>query len=708
MKLEESSTVATKSSYQATGLKYGVAYYPEYHQSQRTAKDLDLMAAAGLNVIRVGESVWSTWEPRDGEFNLEWLAPVLDMAHERGIGVVLGTPTYAVPPWLQVSYPEIAAETKSGVRVPWGARQEIDFTHPAFRLHAERLIRAIVGRYAGHPAIIGYQVDNEPGLFLLHNHGVFVRFVRWLKAHYGDVENLNREWGLTYWSHRISDWSELWRPDGNTFPQYDLAWRNFQAELTTEFIGWQADLVREYSSSNQFVTTCIQYQHRPAVNDRTLSANLDVAAGNPYYAMQDHLSSESNREPLTSWTTTGVASLFRQADRMYSSKQQRFIVTETNAQAIGGSDMNHPPYPGQLRQAAYALVSRGASMIEYWHWHTLPYGTETYWGGVLPHSLVPGRVYQEVSEIGSEFAKLGDTLDGYLPDADVAILWSTPSRFALEFMPALQSESAPNSDSYQRIFDSFQAGVIAAGRQARVLHVEQAVDLGATELARLYPILVAAGTYISSDQDLQLLRDYVAAGGHLIVGPRTGYADLEARARAEVAPPGLDAVAEAMYEEFSNISAPVPVSGNSKLNLNPDAAAESWIDGLIATGAEVLATYEHPRFADFAAVTSKASGIGRVTLVGCVPNLSLASSIISWASPVAASNELVEGAQLPVYVASGATTKGKRVSFAFNWGWQPQELTLAVKALDPISGESLEAGKKILLTGWSTRILVSQ
>jgi beta-galactosidase len=163
-----------------------------------------------------------------------------------------------------------------------------------------------------------------------------------------------------------------------------------------------------------------------------------------------------------------------------------------------------------------------------------------------------------------------------------------------------------------------------------------------------------------------------------------------------------------MYEEFSNISAPVSVSGNSKLNLNPDAAAESWIDGLIATGAEVLATYEHPRFADFAAVTSKASGIGRVTLVGCVPNLSLASSIISWASPVAASNELVEGAQLPVYVASGATTKGKRVSFAFNWGWQPQELTLAVKALDPISGESLEAGKKILLTGWSTRILVSQ
>src|SRR5918994_169894 len=149
---------------------FGAAYYYEYQPAvlggfdteaaeQRLETDLDLMAEAGFSVIRVGESVWTTWEPEDGQFDLEWLAPVLDGAHERGIQVILGTPTYAVPPWLARRYPEIAGETATGQRVSWGARQEVDYTHPAFLFHAERVVRKIVARYADHPAIIGYQVD---------------------------------------------------------------------------------------------------------------------------------------------------------------------------------------------------------------------------------------------------------------------------------------------------------------------------------------------------------------------------------------------------------------------------------------------------------------------------------------------------------------------------------------------------------------------
>ncbi len=245
---------------------FGAAYYHEYQPSPRLKADLDLMVEAGFTVIRVGESVWSTWEPEEGQFDLDWLQPVLDGAHERGIKVVLGTPTYAVPPWLARIYPEIAGEQATGRTSGWGARQEADFTHPAFRFHAERIIRRIVARYADHPAVIGFQVDNEPGLQLFHNHGVFQRFVDSLRRQYGDVETINREWGLVYWSHRLSDWADLWRPDGNAQPQYDLAWRRFQAVQTTEFIGWQADLVREYAHEEQFVTTCISYD-RPALAD---------------------------------------------------------------------------------------------------------------------------------------------------------------------------------------------------------------------------------------------------------------------------------------------------------------------------------------------------------------------------------------------------------------------------------------------------------
>lgn len=112
---------------------FGAAYYHEYQPYDRLETDLDLMAAAHFSVIRVGESVWSTWEPEDGRFELDWLQPVLDGASARGISVVLGTPTYAVPPWLARLYPEIAGELRTGDRIGWGARQEVDYTHAAFR-----------------------------------------------------------------------------------------------------------------------------------------------------------------------------------------------------------------------------------------------------------------------------------------------------------------------------------------------------------------------------------------------------------------------------------------------------------------------------------------------------------------------------------------------------------------------------------------------
>ncbi|ANJ25973.1 beta-galactosidase [Agromyces aureus] len=691
-----------------SGLLFGVAYYPEYHLTDRVETDLDLMREAGINVIRVGESVWSTWEPRDGEFELEWLAPVLDSAHRRGIRVILGTPTYAVPPWLQVAHPEIAAERRTGEPIPWGARQEMDFSHPVFRTYAERVIRAVVGRYADHPAVIGFQVDNEPGMELFHNDHVFEEFVNRLRAQFGDVETLNREWGLTYWSHRLADWSELWRPDGNSFPQYDLAWRRFQTELTTEFIAWQAELVREYANPDQFVTTCLQYG-RPALDDERVSRALDITSGNPYYGMQDRLDATLERSQLSQWTTTGVPALFRAADRMYASKQGRYLVTETNAQSIGHSDTNFPPYPGQLKQSAYTFISRGAAMIEYWHWHTLPYGIETYWGGVLPHSLVPGRVYDEVAEIGAELAAIGTTLDGFEPDADVAVLWSNASRYALQFTPPLRVDEGPDPESYEKIFDAFHRGAVEAGRQVRLLHLDQAAELGAEALAERFPVLIAAGVYVTTDAELALLRDYVAAGGHLVVGPRTGYADEEARARVEVSPVRLTDLAGVHYDEYSNLEHEVAVvAASDALDLDGTAAARLWIDGLVADDADVLASYVHPRFGDFPAVTSHAAGDGRVTVVGCVPNPALASAVVRWAAPDATSRELAGETTGPVTVTSGTLPDGRRAWFAFNWGWEPQHLELATSVTDTVTGAQLQAGTDVSLAAWSTRTFLSR
>ncbi|CAA9378823.1 MAG: GH42 [uncultured Propionibacteriaceae bacterium] len=694
---------------------FGAAYYHEYQPSPRLETDLDLMAAANFSVIRVGESVWTTWEPEDGVFDLEWLLPVLDGAHARGISVILGTPTYAAPPWLVRKYPEIAGEFRTGQRMPWGGRQEMDYTSPAFKFYAERVIRKIVARYADHPAVIGYQVDNEPGIMLFHNHGVFQRFVDELRQQYGTVENLNQAWGLVYWSHELSTWADLWTPDGNYQPQYDLAWRRFQAKLTNEYIAWQADIVREYVRDDQFVTTCIAYD-RPTVDDANLTKPLDITAGNPYYAMQDAFAVPSQVGKPQGWATAGAWTLFQSGDRMYSSKQAPYLVTETNAGAIGGPSINYPAYDGQWRQAAWAFIVRGAEMIEYWHWHTTHFGTETYWIGILPHDQQPGRVYEQLAALGAELRTAGSAVVGLKPDARIGMVYSLPSKWGLAFQSCFPASGAAANSladmdqrSYQRIFEAYYRGSFDAGVGVRILHDEQLVGpesaFDPEALAAELPVLVVPGLLVADDDLLRWLEAYAAAGGHLVLGIRTAYGDAEGRARTEVKPALLAEAAGVRYQEFSNVSTPVDVAALADgLVLGPGAQATDWIDFLVADGATVLARYDHPHFGRFPTVVTTEHGAGRITTVGTVPNTDLAADLMRWLVPDARAG----WGELPssVTVSSATAADGTRLHVVHNWGWDTQTVAAPKQVRDALSpaGDTVE---EIELGPWDVRVLVA-
>ncbi|GCB42876.1 beta-galactosidase [Streptomyces sp. NL15-2K] len=696
--------------------EYTPAYDPELRPDERLKTDLDLMAAANFSVIRVGESVWSTWEPENGKFDLDWLQPVLDGAHERGISVIVGTPTYAVPPWLARQYPEITGEYATGRRLGWGGRQEADFTHPAFRFHAERVIRKMVARYADHPAVIGWQVDNEPGLHLLHNRGVFERFVDHLREKYGDVETLNREWGLVYWSHRLTTWADLWTPDGNVQPQYDVAWREFQARQVMELIGWQADLVREYARPGQFVTTCISYT-RQGVADDELSSPLDIASGNPYYDMQDGLllpdPTPDDHEQI--WKTTGVWSMYQTADWMFSSRQEPFLVTETNAASIGFPWDNRPAYDGQWRQAAWAHVARGARMVEYWQWQTLRFGAETYWGGVLPHSGQPGRAYAELARLGAEFDKAGPLVAGIEPDADITMVYSTPSKWLMQKYPPLATaDGEPDPAAYHRILDPFYRGAFDAGRQVRIVHARQLHDprgerqgLTPEEAVRRHPVLVVPGLYLAHDETVDWLAAYAHAGGHLLLGPRTAYADHEARARHERAPGRLAEAAGVHYDEFSNLAGAVPVrpAADGPLRLPDDAAATHWVDGLTVTDADVLAGYEHPHFGRWPAITTRRHGAGRVTYVGTLPDRALARALAAWLAPAARHG----WGDLPASVTAttGTSSDGRRVHVVHNWSWEPTRVEAPAALTDVLGGAEVPAGTEVELGAWDVRVFAT-
>ncbi len=695
----------------ANRVLFGAAYYHEYQPTPRLQTDLDLMAAAHFSVIRVGESVWSTWEPEDGVFDLDWLAPVLDAASTRGIRAIVGTPTYAVPMWLARKHPEIAAESATGVRVPWGGRQEVDYTHPTFRFHAERVIRKIIQRYAAHPAVIGFQVDNEPGLLIFHNQGVFERFVDDLRSRYGTVENLNQAWGLVYWSHRLSTWSDLWRPDGNLQPQYDLAWRTFQARLTTEFIAWQAGIVAEHARDDQFVTTCISYE-RPTIDDTNLTRALDVTAGNPYYAMQEALAVPPTAAVSQGWTTSGAWSLFHSGDRMYSSKQAPFLITETNAGAIGGSATNYPAFDGQWRQAAWAFIARGAEMIEYWHWHTNHFGAETYWIGVLPHDQQPGRVHAELTRLGAELQLAGATLVDLRPDAHLGLLFSSRSGWGMAFQSPFTTTTTPYVSSahdldpraYREIFETFYQGAFDAGVSVRIVHDEQVVDLDPAAVVAELPVLVVPGLLVADDRLLLWLRSYAAAGGHLVLGIRSAYGDEEGRARTQVKPALLAEAAGAHYQEFSNLDAPLPVIGSIDLPVGDGASATRWVDCLVADGAEVLAGYDHRHFGQFAAITTAGHGQGRVTMVGTLPNPQLAEDLMRWLVP----DPRPEWGSLPdpVTVSGATTADGRRLHVVHNWSWQPQRLRRP-GGLRDLLDPAEQPGAELELGPWDVRVFVT-
>ena len=180
-------------------LLYGVAYYDEYMPQERLAKDVAMMKAAGINTVRIGESTWGTMETSEGVFNFSHLDRVLQAMHEAGIGVIIGTPTYAIPTWLARRHPDILVTTPAG-RAKYGPRQNMDITNVHFRKAAERAIRKMLAHVKDHPAVIGYQVDNETKSYNTSGPNVQKLFVAHCRQKYGTLDALNDAFGLNYWS----------------------------------------------------------------------------------------------------------------------------------------------------------------------------------------------------------------------------------------------------------------------------------------------------------------------------------------------------------------------------------------------------------------------------------------------------------------------------------------------------------------------------
>ncbi|WEV75893.1 beta-galactosidase [Bifidobacterium sp. ESL0800] len=673
---------------------FGAAYYPEYQRSSHLDEDIRLMRGADVNIIRVGEGSWSHWEPEDGVFDLDWLEPTLDKAYENGISAIIGMPTFAIPQWMARKHPEIALRNPDGSPMPYGWREEHNYSQSSYVFYEHRIIEQIVRRYASHPAVIGWQLHNEPGLRIDYSVSSFEGFKDYLRHKYRSVENLNEQWGLVFWSHELSTWDDLWKPAGNCQPQYDIEWRRYQALLTDEMLGRQRAIVERYRRPDQVITVNAALG-RDTFDEGLSAQRLDVAGSDIYYQMQNSMSLKDPEPIDIDWVPAGAWQTALLSDRTYAMKQEPFYVMETDGGAIGGSADKFPSFPGQQRLGAWQMVARGSRMIEYWHWRQTHFGTEMYWGAILPHDGKPGRVYKETAALGHELRAASADLEGLVPDADVAMLYSVDSRWALSYEPPIANDYSRaahrtrNPKVYDEISEAFYKGVFLTGHQARIvfdkqltgeLSTPQDFATGPAAFAKRYPVLIAVAQYVSDDALLQWLRQYVLAGGHLILGPRSTYADDLARAREETMPAMLGDLAKASYQEFSALPHDLKVKAENGASIRQGSCATKWLDYLCGSGSTVLARVRQSAALDVPVVTTAAAGAGRVTMVGTVPNADLAASILDFALP--ASPWLPEHDF--VTHNSAVNAKGERLHWLFNFSDMQvhEQLAVPCTALD--------------------------
>src|SRR5580658_10352194 len=564
---------------------YGAAFYEEYMPEDRLDKDVQLMQQAGISVVRVGESTWSLWEPQDGRFEFAWMDRIVERLARAHIRVIMGTPTYSIPPWMFKEHPEILVTRQDGQKAAYGIRQNMDVTNPDFLRYAERAIRKIAEHYRDNRAIVGYQIDNETTSYGTAGPDVQAGFVRYLQEKFGTVDRLNSIWGLVYWGQSLHDWSEVPPRNGILNPGWKLEWDRYQDSLATRYLAWQAALVREYLRPDQFVMQDFGGATRADVNEYAIAKSLDIVGMNPYHTTQDLYDGEGSSYG---------------GDFARSLKGTNYLVTEINAQTIGwDSRSQFPPYDGQLRQDVYLMGATGANMVEYWHWHSLHYGQETYWKGVLSHDLEPNRAYAEVSRTAHELQRIGPQNVDLKPNNQVAILYSNDSRYGIEFM------RFSDRVNYKWLLDQMYHALYRQNVEVDFVFPES------TDLAK-YKVIVVPAVYVASDELLNRLVEYVRGGGHLVLTFKSGFTNEFDTVRWVMAPGALRQAAGFRYQEFSNLRVPVALKGDP-LKAGADNHVSEWAEMLILEGAEGLAYYDRPFFGKYPAITRNHFGKGTLT-----------------------------------------------------------------------------------------------
>jgi beta-galactosidase len=629
-----------------TPLYLGTAWYPEQWPQERWEKDLALMEAAHITVVRVAEFAWSTIEPREGDFELGWLDRAIEQAAHHHIYVVIGTPSAAPPAWLTSKYPDVLRMDEDGRPDEHGERQQFSFSSPRYRNLARRIAEVLATHYGHNPNVLGWQIDNEIGPPSF-DPVTKEQFHHWLETKYHSLAQLNAHWTTSYWSQTYDDFSQVPMHSKNENPGLLLDWKRFVSDTWASYIDNQVQAIRQHAEPRQFITTNTMHWNG-GFNHYDVHRPLDIAAWDEY-VQNGHYE----------WLDQAI-----QHDLVRGYKQRNFWLMETQPAFVNWGPVNRALDPGQTREVAWQAVGHGADAVLYWQWRSALNGQEQYHGTLLGADGTPVPVYAEVQKTAAEFATAGAALTGTTPHSRVAMLQSYNSRWAIDFQ-----RHNKNFDPVEE-FAAFYRPLQLRAQSIDVIPPEAPLNS--------YPLVVAPALNVISAKEAEHLSDYVRQGGHLVLGPRSGMKDDYNALWPERQPGPLTNLLGARVEQFYALDQPVTLSGEIG-----SGQANIWAEtlGSLTPETHVLMTYgtDQGWLAGKPAIVTRPVGKGSITYIGAWLDPTLMGKVASRLFSDSAIKPVIADVPADVEVCERGGA-GKTVWILINHGRTPQSVHLPHQA----------------------------
>lgn len=482
------------------GIAYGGDYNPEQWPDSYLQDDIRLMKEAGVSVVTLGVFSWSSFEPEQDRFEFDRLSEVMDALHSAGIGIDLATGTASPPSWLSQQFPSTLPTTADGVRLAWGSRQQYNPNSAVYRERTAALVTALASRFANHPGLVAWHVNNEYGCHVWESFDdeSAGRFRAWLANRYDSLDNLNRAWGTEFWSQRITDWDQVIPP--RTTPTLHNPhrlddWRRFCSDSLLELYLIERDILRAAN---------------PAVPITTNFMGLFFPVD--YWKWAEHLDFVSNDSYPDPADPRAAREFAFDCDLMRSlGKGKPFIQMEQVTSAVQWRNRNAAKRPGQYRLWSIMAVALGADGILNFQWRQSLAGAETFHGAMVPHAGRASRTWTEVVGLGSDLGELSH-VQGHTLSNKVAIVWDWENAWAYANAVGPTNEAVPENAARD-----WHATFFELGLSVDFVHPSQ--DLTS------YAVVIVPSLFRLTVLHARRLHDACASGTHLVVSHLTGYVD---------------------------------------------------------------------------------------------------------------------------------------------------------------------------------------